>query len=213
MITPDIPNIYIADEEEPWKYIYASFKGYDAKTLVRHAGLSDDNVIFSFPTDDDTIDILKKMHSVSKDYSSKGYETLGYFLLVMSRLVSQNSGREPDEMSNEHYINLALAYIEDHFSYDISVSDIADYVGIDRSYLYKLFVTGLGVAPSKILMDARMERAVSLLEYDELSITEIAVSSGFYDLSHFSRAFSSKYNMSPGKYREKFLVNKSEGLM
>ena len=49
MITPDIPNIYIADKEEPWRYIYISFKGADAETLVNHAGLSDDNVIFSFP--------------------------------------------------------------------------------------------------------------------------------------------------------------------
>ena len=49
LITPDIPNIYVADEKEPWKYIYATFKGIDATTLVHNAGLDDENVTFSFP--------------------------------------------------------------------------------------------------------------------------------------------------------------------
>ena len=102
----------------------------------------------------------------------------------------------------EHYISLATSYIGDRFSYDISVNDIADYVGIDRSYLYRLFKNYLGTTPSEMLMDARMRRAVSLLEYEDLSVYEIAVSSGFYDLSHFSRAFAARYGMSPGKYRK-----------
>lgn len=201
MITPDIPNIYIADEAEPWKYIYASFKGHDAKTLVHHAGLNDDNVIFTFPMEDEVIGNIKKMHSSGKDRLAKGYDTLGYFLLVMSRLVAKNASVAKDAPA-EHYISMATSFIEDRFSYDISVGDIADYVGIDRSYLYRLFKTYLGTTPSEMLMDARMRRAVSLLEYEELTVNEIALSSGFYDLSHFSRAFASRYRMSPGKYRK-----------
>lgn len=201
MITPDIPNIYVADAEEPWKYIYASFKGHDAKTLVHNAGLNDDNVIFTFPMEDEVISNLKKMHSASKDRLAKGYDTLGYFLLVMSRLVAKNT-QVVNDVPAEHYISLATSYIGDRFSYDISVNDIADYVGIDRSYLYRLFKIYLDTTPSELLMDARMRRAVSLLEYENLSVSEIAVSSGFYDLSHFSRCFIARYGMSPGKYRK-----------
>jgi AraC family transcriptional regulator of arabinose operon len=80
MITPDIPNIYVADEKEPWRYIYATFKGIDAKTLVYNAGLDDENVIFSFPLTDEVIDNLKNMHAAGKDYLSKGYDILGHFL-------------------------------------------------------------------------------------------------------------------------------------
>ena len=96
---------------------------------------------------------------------------------------------------------MALSYIDDHFSYDISVKDIADFVGIDRTYLYRLFKKHLGMSPSKLLTDVRLKRAISLMEYNQLSVNEIAVSAGFYDLSHFSKAFIAEFGMSPGKYR------------
>ena len=46
------------------------------------------------------------------------------------------------------------------------------------------------------------KRAVSLMAHKQLSIDEIAVSVGFYDLSHFTKAFTEKYGTTPGKYRK-----------
>ena len=67
------------------------------------------------------------------------------------------------------------------------------------------------MSPSKFLTDIRLKKAVALMEYDNLSINEIAVSAGFYDLSHFSRIFHNIFGMSPGAYRkEKFKINKQE---
>ncbi|MBQ8525366.1 MAG: AraC family transcriptional regulator [Clostridia bacterium] len=201
MITPDIPNIYIADEAEPWKYIYTSFNGPDAQILVHNAGLNDDIVVFDFPTDEETTGWLWNMHSSGKNRSSKGYDCLGYFLLVMSRLIGANSCQKVDA-SAEHYMNLALGYIENHFSYGISVGDVADFVGIDRTYLYRIFIEHLGISPSEHISNIRLARAVALMEYAHLTVNEIALSSGFYDLSHFTRVFHRRYGMAPGRYRQ-----------
>ena len=201
MITPNVSNIYYADIEEPWKYIYVIFKGPDAETLVHSAGLDEDNIIFNFPLEEEVISNLKKMHAAGKNHSAKGYDALGHFLLVMSRLISDYTEKGIQNMSSEHYIRLALSYIEDHSSYDISVKDIADYVGIDRTHLYRLFVKQIGISPSQCLTETRWKRAISLMEHKQLSVNEIAISAGFYDLSHFSKAFIAEYNMSPGKYR------------
>ena len=208
MITPDIPNIYIADEKEPWKYIYATFKGVDATALVHNAGLDEENVTFSFPLTPEVENNLWCMHSACKDYTSKGYDILGYFMLVMSTLVKHNSEKKQSGLSSGKYIKLATSFMEDHMAYDISVSDIAYHVKIDRSHLYRLFVKHLGTSPSKYLADMRMKRAIGLMEYDMLTINEIALSSGFYDLSHFSRMFIAKYGVSPGKYQKSVLEKK-----
>ncbi len=202
MITPDIPNVYTADECEPWKYIYATFKGPDAKSLVSSCGLDDDNVIFEFPTDDETVNQLKMMHHAGKDNSAKGYDALGYFLLVMSNIIREYNKSKPQQLSPTHYIRLALSYIDDHLSYNISVSDIAAYIGIDRTHLYRLFTEQIGVSPSKYLTEERLKRAVSLMKHEQLSINEIAISAGFYDLSHFSKVFAEKYGTTPGRYRK-----------
>lgn len=201
MITPNIPNIYTADEAEPWQYIYATFKGADAEALVKRAGLDDDNVTFSFPMDSDTTHYLKRMHSAGKSHLAKGYDALGYFLLVMSKLIEKYNESKSPKTSSQHYIRHAISYIDDHSSYGISINDVANFVGVDRTHLYRLFMKHMGISPSQHLIEVRLKHAISLMEYEELSISEIATSTGFYDLSHFSKAFYTKYKMMPGKYR------------
>ena len=142
------------------------------------------------------------MHAAGRDYLSKGYDVLGYFMLVMSNLVRDNSKKKQSSLSSGKYVKLACSYIEDHMTYDISIKDVADYVKIDRSHLYRLFIKYLGISPSKYLADIRMKRALDLMEYDMLSINEIALSAGFYDSAHFSRVFFAKFGMSPGKYKK-----------
>lgn len=202
LVTPNSSNVYIADKSEPWKYIYASFKGPDAEALVRSAGLSEKNVVFSYPDDGETLNLLNRMYRAAKSNRSKGYDTLGYFLLIMGKLICEYSQREHPDWSSEQYVAHALSFIDDRSSYDISVKDIADYVGIDRTHLYRLFKKHLGISPSRRLCDTRLNRAASLMENRDLSISEIALLSGFYDLSHFSRNFQKKFGVSPGEYRK-----------
>lgn len=205
LLYPNIPHVYAADTGEPWKYIYATFTGIDAPTLVHNAGLDENNGVFRFPANEEFLHNLKCMHAAGKDYLSKGYDILGYFMLVMSSIVKQHSISTQIDMCSDKYVKLARTYIEDHATYNISIKDIADYVKIERSYLYRLFVKHLGISPSKYLSDIRMKRAVDLLEYDALSVGEVAISAGFYDPSHFSRAFRNEFGMSPGKYRKTVL--------
>ncbi len=202
MIIPNIPTLYVADDSEPWRYIYATFKGPDAKSLISSCGLSDYDVIFNFPTDDETVNLIKKLHRVGKDNGAKGYDALGYFLIIMSNLVREYNKSRAQQLSPTHYIRLALSYIDDHLSYNINVRDVADYIGIDRTHLYRLFTEQVGISPSKYIINERLKRAVSLMTYKQLSIDEIAVSAGFYDLSHFTKAFTEKYGTTPGKYRK-----------
>ena len=102
LITPGISNTYIADIQEPWRYIYATFRGLDAESLVHSCGLNKDHVIFSFPTAPDIIENLYAMYESSKSYDSKGYDVIGYFLLVMSQLIKANKNTDKSNSFPEH---------------------------------------------------------------------------------------------------------------
>lgn len=205
MIMPDIPTLYVADEHEPWKYIYATIKGADAKAMVSRCGLNESNMIFTFPNDAETVSLIKKMHSVGKDNNANGYDTLGYFQIIMSNLIREHNKSTPRQLTPNHYIRSAISYIDNHLSYNIGVNDVAAYIGIDRTHLYRLFTEQLGISPSKYIINERLKRAISLMEHKQLSINEIAISAGFYDLSHFTKAFTEGYGITPGKYKKTVL--------
>lgn len=209
MIIPDMPNTYTADIDEPWKYIYANFCGADDETLVHSAGLNEDNMIFEFDLTDDMLHDLTMMHSASKDQSARGYDVTGYFLLVMSRLVKANTQRNANTNLPQHYVRRAISYIEDNYPEKITVESIAAYVGIDRTGLYRIFKKNLNISPAQFLISYRLERAKAMMEHDNLTISEIAVSTGFFDEAHFTVAFSKKYGISPGRYHTELHTAKS----
>lgn len=62
-----------------------------------------------------------------------------------------------------------------------------------------------GLTPTKYIMHRRIEAAKQLLEVSSKSIGEIAFETGFKDLSHFSKLFKGKVDVSPSNYRKNFL--------
>lgn len=211
LIPQNISNIYTADESDPWEYHYATFYGPDADSLVHHAGLDDQHVVFSYPTDPHTLLLLDQIMASCRENKAKGYDIIGYFLLLMSKLVQCHEAEKKDTYQASQYLAKAISYIEDHYPYGISINDIARFIGIDRSYLYRIFKSSLNISPTRYLNDYRLKKAVEMMEKESLSLHEIALSVGFYDVSHFSRAFTPRYGMQPGAYRKMLLKSTDEG--
>jgi AraC-like DNA-binding protein len=201
LIIPNTTCVYIADEKEPWKYVYASFRGADDDALVHNAGLDENNVIFEFPLDEDMIHDIYAMHRAGKKNEARGYDVTGYFLLVMSRLVKAAKNAQGEE-KGDYYVKLAKRFIEDHYSEPLTVADIAAHLRIDRTYLYRLFMRGAEVSPSAYLLDVRLNAAAKMLENRELSIREVAANAGFCNVSYFYKRFAEKHGISPKQYRE-----------
>lgn len=200
LITPNMICDYEADKNEPWKYVYATFLGPDDDALVQNAGLDSENCTFSFPLEENYVKNIYKMHAAGKENEGRGYEVIGYFLLLMSGLIKENQSVEKRLESKEDYVRHASIYIKNHLPEIRSVEQVAKHVNVDRSYLYRLFLKYRSVSPSEYLLECRLKRAEKLLENSELSMSEIADFVGFYDTSHFYRAFLSKYGTTPQKY-------------
>lgn len=78
---------------------------------------------------------------------------------------------------------------------------IADYLNIERTYLYRLFKDITGSSPQEYLLDYRIRRACTLLKETGLPVNDIARSVGYDDALYFSRLFKQRKGRTPTQYR------------
>ena len=84
---------------------------------------------------------------------------------------------------------------------DLSQGAMAEMAGISKDYFSRIFRSVTGFNYSKWLNMIRMEKAAELLADKKLSLTEIAMYSGFQSISSFNRVFHAEKGISPGEYR------------
>ncbi len=85
---------------------------------------------------------------------------------------------------------------------DLSQSAMAEKAGISKDYFSRIFKNVTGMNYSKWLNLIRLEKAISLFPEKNLSLTEIAMLSGFQSIPSFNRVFRDEKGMSPGEYRK-----------
>jgi len=200
LIYPGESTYYKADKEEPWEYCWISFDGYEASNILKKCGLSKDNLIFKdYSGETFKINLLSLLHNYEAN-SSNEFALLGQLYLCFSSIYDQVNLKEKNIC--ESYFDKALNYIYNNFSYDIKISDIAKYVRIDRTYLYKLFMQELNISPQQYLISFRLNTAINLLETTKMNITEISYSCGFKDTPTFYKHFKKQFSITPVQYRK-----------
>ncbi len=105
------------------------------------------------------------------------------------------------------HVNSAIEYIKAHLNEDISIEDIANQVGLNPSYLSRIFKTTTDITPLKYITDLRMEQAKSMLIHSNLSVKEISESLGYNDTRSFIRFFKKYEDCTPNVFREKHQSN------
>ena len=95
----------------------------------------------------------------------------------------------------------ALSYIRDHLGERISLDVVAQVVHLSPSYFSRLFKAQTGQTFSEYLQTIRIERAKSYLKREDCTLTEITAKIGYFDQSHFIKAFKQATGVTPGLYR------------
>lgn len=210
LITPDELAFYQADEKEPWTYVWVGFSGTMAAEYVNNIGLSVRQPVFRSEASEELYRIVKDMmdhntYDLSHDLRRNGQ--LGVFLSVIAEgsRVEKNGG---DDRANI-YVRKAVSFIESNYCNPIKVTDVADYVCINRSYLYTLFQQSMGMSPQRFLTTFRITKAAELLQLTSLPIESIALSCGYQDPLVFTKAFRQMKQMSPSAFRKEMQKGES----
>ena len=91
----------------------------------------------------------------------------------------------------------AVDFIQDNLAADLSLDAIAREAGLSSYHFARLFTEAFGVAPHQYVIQARIERAKSLIIQNRLSLGEAAQHAGFADQSHFTRHFKRIVGVTP----------------
>lgn len=202
LVFPNTEVVYQADANDPWEYTWVGFAGSDAAMILRATDFSKENpVILQFAGGDEAKHQLLHIYDArgngyehAVEMTGRLYTTLAVFMHYAQTTPAPNSANS--------YVQKSIEYISANYSYPITVEDIASYVGLSRSHLFRSFETVLGVSPKEYLTDFRIKQACYLLEHSSLSMTAIANSIGFDNSLYFSKTFHKKKGMAPKEYRE-----------
>lgn len=101
------------------------------------------------------------------------------------------------------FIVAARSYIDEHYSdSSLSLNGVAEYLGVNSSYLSRLFTEALHVHFNDYLNACRVEEAKKLLMTNRLTVKEIGYRTGFNSVQNFIRVFKRYENVTPGQYRD-----------
>lgn len=201
IIFPSQVASYQADETDPWRYTWVGFNGTDARRLVKLTGLTKEQPVWSSDAPEETCALLRGIADVSDNTAAADAEMVGRLYLFLAHLIKQGHHRTTND-THQTYVANALRYIQYNYANDIGVSDIARYVGISRSQLYRAFLQHFGVSPHTYLQTYRINEACSLLRDPSYSVAEVAGSVGFNDPLYFSRVFKSIKGVTPSEYQK-----------
>jgi AraC-like DNA-binding protein len=119
---------------------------------------------------------------------------------VLSDLVALQTGNaEPDE----RWLNAAAHVLEQYSQPAENLSDIANQLGVSYETFRKKFRRRFGLSPQQYRARALIQKAIVLLNQENLSVKEAASKLGFCDEFYFSRAFRKVTGRSPSSFRKR----------
>ncbi len=95
-----------------------------------------------------------------------------------------------------------IRFLEDNYTKRLSLEDIVAQTSLKKSYFCGLFKKETTVTIFECLMIIRIRKAVELLTYTNLSLSQISAETGFVNITHFNRVFTKHVMIPPGQYRK-----------
>jgi AraC-like DNA-binding protein len=108
---------------------------------------------------------------------------------------------DADDHASGYRLSDVIDYIEDSYSDQLSLSDLAGILDCSPAYFSRMFSREVGVPPFEYINRVRVRHACSLLRSTQRSITEIAFEVGYNNVSFFNRYFRRIMQRTPREYR------------
>ena len=127
--------------------------------------------------------------------------TIAANMLELLTLLSETTYQKKPRSDAYHKIAPALQYIARQPVGTITVRELSEMCALSASGFRKLFHQEMEISPIQYIHERTINRALTLLSASDLSISEIAIESGFQDVFYFSRFFRKQMGLSPSQWR------------
>ena len=102
------------------------------------------------------------------------------------------------------HVRKSIDYIYENLHKNLSIKDIAEFFGLNPSYLSKLFLKETGTTIKDFVTNAKIRTAENMLKYSDFSYLDISLAMGFSSQSAFISTFRKVTGDTPGEYRKKY---------
>ena len=123
-------------------------------------------------------------------------EALTLEMLVQATRLDVMRDRNPPR-----WLQQAREVIHEQFLESLSLSSIAELVGVHAAHLAKMFRRHYGCTVGDYVRMLRLDYSAKLLAQFDKGLSSIALVVGFYDQSHFARLFKLRFGVTPGDFR------------
>lgn len=185
LIKPDDLATYVADEKNPWYYIWVGFLGNKAKDFDK----------LKSPIIDVKTELFLQMRQIYYLNNTKEEFISGKLFSYYSLLF--------DVEKESDYISKVMNYIDAYYStFDCTVSKIADTINLEKHYLARIFKEKTGKTVKEYIVEKRMQNAFNFLNKG-YSVDFVSQACGYSDRFSFSKAFKMYYGVAPVKIKSK----------
>lgn len=204
LIAPGDVTTYRADAFDPWHYLWIGYAGSGSAELTRMAGLDPARPVFDAPDVDAMAELMRAADQDVRALRLGDLGALGCLMRIMARIGQFNAPRPTDPRRGVlmEYFGKATWFIEGNLSQGVTVDEVAAYVGLCRSQLYRVFMAADGASPQQWIQHARLRRARELLlSQPALTLSEVAASAGYSGAPQMADAFRRFEHTSPREFR------------
>jgi YesN/AraC family two-component response regulator len=143
---------------------------------------------------------VKRLDSPKLILQSKGLLTDREGVALMQQALMDTA---PLPQPTSILIKQALAHLHQNYTRALSLHELAETVGVSKSYLSRIFKLEMGISLWDYLNRFRVQKAQERLIQTSDSVTAIAAAVGFEDVGYFGRIFRGITGYSPRIYRQK----------
>ena len=120
-----------------------------------------------------------------------------YMMIIQKLYVIVNINK--NDINFDKRIKKALRYITEHYDKQLTISDVAGTLGLNKQYFGNLFKSVTGQTFRQYLTMVRVNCAENLLSNGDLNVNEVAEACGFANLYYFSKVFKENRGYSPSQ--------------
>ncbi|WP_338543705.1 AraC family transcriptional regulator [Paenibacillus tundrae] len=203
---PGEEHYYGQVENDPLSCYWIHFSGYGIPGLLQQLNFDHRNVITTGINDwlPATFDML--IHKITEK-TSNNHILLSAMLLQLLHYISSKDGKQEltaRKSKSSELINLSFNYMYLNYNRKITVVELAAISGLSVSRYINVFKEITGYTPKEYMIHIRLEKACEIISNTNLSIKEVALTTGFEDQLYFSRLFKKYKNMNPTEYRRTY---------
>lgn len=200
VVPAGLTHSYGSDNANPWTIWWMHVRGADVQMFLELIGVSESSPIVNIADLSGVVALFERiLQLMEHDESTPTLQSVtGASWNLLSLLAAS---RNTQTISQIDPVQVGIAFLQHNFAKSVSVSALADKVGLSVSHFSALFRERAGCGPSLYQTRLRMMKARQLLDTTDFPISKIAKLVGYEDPLYFSRRFRAVHGVTAREHR------------